>query len=243
MPPSPSRRSGGDSPPPWLDRLLVVDPAGEPVFGRLREDRPADGEALADRVAARIANAAISSFGASSPRSRTPRQWGSWAAISSAIAAQAESLPGCGSFHQSGRRPARKPGHGAGEGALVDRGVRLARDHLEQQVEAVASAGVGQDQHLPLLLAAEILGVVGMIEDEALDAVLGGPSAQGAAQIRPALEAQGARARQLDRPADPQALPVAWSSASWPKRPSSRMPPSLRPSAVIIAALSASRLK
>ena len=89
---------------------------------------------------------------------------------------------------------------------VVDRGVRLARDHLEQQVEAVAPAGVGQDQHLPLLLAAELLGVVGMVEDQALDAVLGGPSAQGAAQVRPALEAQGPRARQLDRPADPQAF-------------------------------------
>ena len=48
-----------------------------------------------------------------------------------------------------------EPGHGAGERAVVDRRLRLAGDHLEQQVVPGAAAGVGQHQHLPLLLRAQ----------------------------------------------------------------------------------------
>jgi hypothetical protein len=43
---------------------------------------------------------------ASRPSRSTPRQCGSWRAIAAAICRQAVSLPGGGSFHQSGRTPA-----------------------------------------------------------------------------------------------------------------------------------------
>ena len=197
-PSSGRRRSSAAVPAGQADRSLghggdcrVVDHLARRASPRAgpAEDRAADREALADRLPARPARTPPPAprLGASSPSSSTPRQCGSWRAITARDApATRRRRPGAAaSTSRGGRRARRTAPWRAARVVVVDRRAAacggITSSSSSWPVRRQASASVSTCRSCSARSAGSVVRVV---EDQALDAVLGRPLAQGRSRGR-----------------------------------------------------------
>ena len=82
----------------------------------------------------------------------------------------------------------------------------LAGDDFDQQFAADAAGCVVEAKQLALLALLQLLRVIRVVEAQALDGVPDRPFDELRAEASAVLEIERARARQLDRPADPERM-------------------------------------